>query len=309
MPSPQISNHAKHEEFSLPLFVVTVLTTLAVLFGALWQLAPRFWAEQFLAPLWHGAVVVAAVCLLNCFIEYFLHRYVLHSPAIPILRYFYQQHTLHHAITRVGRKRARDGRGILFIENKFPIVEAEQGEASFFPWYTLAVFALLFTPLLAVMQWLVPAFPWFVGGFVALALSLTLYELLHAINHWPFEKWEPLITHRFWGVMWQPIYAFHLRHHAVTDCNESISGFFGLPIADWVFGTCVVPTTVYADGEEWTAEKFRSPRPRWLIRRLDLWANRVVQRRRAIATPGHSAISVASHRNFTRKEAMRSDVR
>jgi hemolysin III len=84
--------------------------------------------------------------------------------------------------------------------------------------------------------------------------------------------------------LWLPAYAFHLRHHAVIDCNESISGFFGLPLGDWVFGTCVIPQTVYAEGEEWTPDKFRSPRPRWIIRRLDEWANRVVQRRRAMAS-------------------------
>ena len=162
----------------------------------------------------------------------------------------------------------RDGRGILFIENKFPITEPEQGEASFFPWYSLAVFALVLSPLLALLQWLFPSFPWFLAGFAALAVSLTLYEVLHAINHWPFEKWEPLIQHPRWGWYWRPAYAFHLRHHAVIDCNESISGFFGLPVADWAFGTCVIPQTVYAEGEEWTPDKFRSPRPRWIIRAI-----------------------------------------
>jgi hemolysin III len=128
---------------------------------------------------------------------------------------------------------------------------------------------------------------------MALAVSLTLYEVLHAINHWPFEKWEPLISHRVWGRLWRPAYAFHLRHHAVIDCNESISGFFGLPLADWVFRTSVIPRTVYADGEEWTAEKFSRPRPRWLIRQLDVWADGVVARRRSragCAAPGGEAM-------------------
>jgi hemolysin III len=277
------SSHHETEEFSLPLFAVTVLATLVGLFATLRLVAPGVWDAQFLAPLWKGIVVLLAISLVNAFIEYFFHRYVLHTPAVPLLRRLYRQHTRHHALTRIARKQSRDGRGILFIENKFPIVEPEQGEASFFPWYSLTVFALVLSPLLVLLQWVLPSFPWFLGGFAALALSLTLYEVLHAINHWPFEKWEPLIQHRRWGWFWRPAYAFHLRHHAVIDCNESISGFFGLPVADWVFGTIVMPETIYADGEEWTPKEFRSPAPRALIRALDRWANGVVQRRRAAA--------------------------
>jgi len=282
-PTPPSPEHA-HEEFSLPRFAATVLTTLVGLAAVLWCLTPRVWAMQFVAPAWKWGTAFLAISLVNCFVEYFFHRYVLHMPAVPFLRRLYKQHTLHHALTRIARKTSRDGRGILFIENKFPIVEPEQTEASFFPWYSMAVFALVLTPLLALLQWLVPSCPWFAAGFVALAVSLTLYEVLHAINHWPFEKWEPLIQHRHWGRFWQPVYAFHLRHHAVTDCNESISGFFGLPIADWVFGTCVLPQTIYAEGEEWTPDKFRSPHPLAIIRWLDTWADRVVQQRRARAS-------------------------
>lgn len=285
MASSLESPEVETEEFSLPLFMLTVLATLAGLFAALRLFAPGVWDAQFLAPLWKGVIAFLVISLGNAFIEYFFHRYVLHMPAIPLLRRLYKQHTLHHALTRIARKRGHDGRGILFIENKFPIIEPEQGEASFFPWYSLAVFAGLLSPLFALLEWLFPSFPWFLAGFAALAVSLTLYEVLHAINHWPFEKWAPLIEHPRWGWFWRPAYAFHLRHHAVTDCNESISGFFGLPVADWAFGTCVIPQTVYAEDEEWTPDKFRSPSPRAMIRALDAWAERIVQRRRA-ATAG-----------------------
>lgn len=271
---------SKHEAFSLPLFLGTVVVSLAALLGLLWWSAPAVWTAQWAAPAWKALVAFLVVSLVNAFMEYFFHRYVLHTPAIPFLRRLYKQHTLHHALTRITRRPARDGRGILSIENKFPIVEPEQGEASFFPWYSLVVFAGVLTPLLSVLHWLMPTYPWFLGGLAALAVSLILYEVLHAINHWPFQRWEPLITHPRWGRFWMPVYAFHLRHHAVTDCNESISGFFGLPVADWVFRTCIIPQTVYADGEEWTPAKFRPPQPRWLIRRLDTWAGEVVARRR-----------------------------
>jgi hemolysin III len=303
MASSSDSRPVETEQFSLPLFVVTLLVTLAGLLGALRLLAPGVWEAQFVASVGKGAMAFVAISLVNCFVEYFFHRYVLHLPAIPFLRRLYKQHTLHHALTRITRKPGREGRGILCIENQFPMVEPEQGEASFFPWYSLAVFAAVLTPLLALLQWLFPSLPWFLGGFAALASSLTLYEVLHAIDHWPFEKWEPLIEHPSWGWFWRPVYAFHLRHHAVIDCNESISGFFGLPLADWAFRTCVIPQTVYADGEEWTPDKFRSPRPRWLIRQLDGWAERIVERRRLRAASPETAVAAhPDRRPYTRGE-------
>ncbi len=298
MSSPR-SSEPVHEHFSLPLFAATVLATLAVLLLALRWIAPGVWTLQWIAPLSHAIVAFAAISLVNAFMEYFFHRYVLHTPAVPFLRRLYKQHTLHHALTRIVRRPGREGTGILSIENVFPIVEPEQGEASFFPWYSLAAFALLLTPLLALLQWLLPAFPWFVGGYAALACSLTLYEVLHAINHWPFEKWAPLVQHPRWSWFWQPVYGFHLRHHAVTDCNESISGFCGLPVADWCLGTCVIPRTVYADGEEWTAEKFSSPRPRALVRVLDRWAASAVRRRREIP---RAPLATKPDRRYTRAE-------
>ena len=274
------SSEGGHEEFSLPLFAVTVLGTLAVLAGALWLAAPTVWAAQWSAPLWKGVVAFVLVSLANCFLEYFFHRYLLHTSALPLLRRLYRQHTRHHALTHVVRRPARDGRAILCVENKFPIVEPEQGEASFFPWYSLAAFALLVTPFLVVLHLLWPGFPWFVAGFAALAVSLSLYEVLHAINHWAIEKWSPLLTHRVWGGFWRPVYGFHLRHHAVTDCNESVSGFFGLPLADWVFRTCIIPRTVYAHGEPSDPSMFCHPRPVALIAWLDARAKRAMAKRR-----------------------------
>jgi hemolysin III len=301
------------ETFSIPLFALTVVTTLLFLFAGLRFIAPEVWTAQLQTTATGAVLAFLAISLVNCFVEYFFHRYVLHTTALRFLRRLYRQHTLHHALTRITRKPGRDGRGIWFVENRFPITEPEQGEASFFPWYSLGIFALVLTPLLALLQWLVPGWPWFLAGFTALASSLTLYEVLHAINHWPFERWEPLLRHPRWGRFWRTAYGFHLRHHAVINCNESISGFFGLPVADWVFGTCVVPQSIYADGEQAEPENFSSPRPRWLIRQLDAWAKTMLERRRRrvsaavqapeIAQPAVAlATATASVRRYTRGE-------
>ena len=104
-----------------------------------------------------------------------------------------------------------------------------------------------------------------------------------------------------WGRFWRPVYSFHLRHHAVIDCNESVSGFFGLPVADWVFGTCKIPRTIYADGEEWKPENFVAPRPRRFIEWLDAHANRVVESRRAREREGRIPAELPS-RIYSRGE-------
>jgi hemolysin III len=293
-PSHDSSSDPVHEEFSLPLFAVTVLGTLVALWGALWFLAPGVWDAQWLSTPTKAVAAFLVVSLGNCFFEYFFHRYLLHTPALPFVRRLYKQHTLHHALTHIVRRPAKDGRAILCIENKFPIVEPEQGEASFFPWYSLGVFCLLATPFLIGLHLLAPGFPWFLSGYAALACSITLYEVLHAINHWSLEKWSPLLTHPTWGGFWRPVYGFHLRHHAVTDCNESISGFFGLPVADWVFRTCIIPRTVYAHGEPSDPEMFRRPRPLAPIAWLDAWAKHAVQTRRAGAGGAEAAYEVGS---------------
>lgn len=301
MTSPDSRSAPKHEEFSLPLFAFTILLTFAGLCGLLWLVAPATWQAQLTAPWWTYAAGFAAVSLINCYFEFFFHRYVLHLPAVPGFGRLYRQHTLHHALTRIGRKANRDGRSVVYVENKFPIVEPDQTEGSFFPWYSLAIFALVLSPMFVLLQWACPAVPWFLAGFAALASSMTLYELLHAINHWPFAQWEALIEHPVWGRFWRPVYSFHLRHHAVIDCNESVSGFFGLPLADWTFGTCLIPRTVYADGEEWRPENFIPPTPIGPIRWLDTQVHRWVHSRRE-ARRDDAAPAAAPGRTYTRGE-------
>ena len=284
------------ERFSLPLFLFTLTASLAALVGLLKLAAPdAVWAAQISTNAWRFAAVFLLVHLFNAFIEFVFHRYVLHKPVVPLLSRFYKQHTLHHSLTRIGKRYTSAGREVPFVENIYPVTTPEQGEASFFPWYTLAVFAAIVTPLLAVMQWLLPAFPWFFAGFGALAFSLALYEIFHAIEHWSFERWAPLIEHQHFGFFWRKVYSFHLRHHAVIDCNEAISGFFTLPVFDWVFGTFILPKSLYVDGTEWTAAEFTSPRPCALIRWCDAESDALVKNRRALASGTAAAPVIAPY--------------
>jgi hemolysin III len=278
------TNPHKEEEFSLSLFLFVVAISLGGVMGLVWLLAPQsVWMAQVGGSIWKLVAVFLGVSMFNAFMEFFFHRYVLHKPVIKPLSYFYRQHTHHHSLTRITRRRTPGGLDVNFVENYYPIVKEEQKEASFFPWYTFIVFALALTPLFVLLQWLAPSFPWFLGGYLALASSLVIYEVFHAIEHWSFEKWGPLIDSPRTGRFWRHIYSFHLRHHAVIDCNESISGFFTLPVADWVFGTCIMPGVLYHHGQTSADHEFLSPRPVAPIRWLDSLADSIVKRRRSRA--------------------------
>jgi len=285
------SHENTHEEkFSPWIFIATILITLAGLFGVLALVTPGVWKAQLAASWGALAVTFLVVHAAAGVFEFFFHRYILHAPLIPFLSYFYKQHTRHHALTRIGYHKTKRGTeeipGLVenVVHNTFPIEEEKQHEASYFPWYSLLVFALILTPFLALIQWLLPNAPIFLGGYLAVAWSLSLYELIHAVEHWPQETWDRLVEHPQYGRIWRKAYAFHLRHHADIRCNEAISGVFGLPLVDFVLGTYIDPETLYTHGKPVDPKEFVSPRPRFaFIRWLDRQADAAVQSRRAAA--------------------------
>ena len=270
-------------KFSVTLFAITIALSFAGLCGLLALVAPGVWRAQLAAPWWVLAtVILIGHCAAGAF-EFFFHRYILHAPLLPFLSHFYKQHTLHHALTRVGFQKAKKGRPALpcLVENHYPIEHEKQFEASYFPWYTLAVFAVLGSFVFAPIQWLLPQYPVFLGGWIGMTLSICLYEIIHAIEHWPQTTWDRLVAQPTMGRFWRKAYAFHLRHHADIRCNEAISGIFTLPVPDWIFGTYVDPETLYTHGRSAEAKEFVSPRPRFaIIRWLDRQAEQAIKRRR-----------------------------
>ncbi|MBX3748823.1 MAG: hypothetical protein KF897_01890 [Opitutaceae bacterium] len=270
-------------KFSLWRFLLVNVISLAGLCLVLALLAPAVWQAQLAAGWVAIAGVILAVHLAAAFVEFFFHRYVLHAPLVPFLAYFYRQHTLHHALTRVGYQKGRHtGESMpCLVENRYPIVEEKQFEASYFPWYSLIVFTAISCLVLVPLQFLLPTVPVMLGGVCAVFLSLVLYETIHAVEHWPQATWDRLVAHPWQGRFWRKAYAFHLRHHADIRCNEAISGFFALPVPDWLFGTYVDPNTLYRHGEVAPPAEFVSPRPRFaFVRWLDQRAAESVQARR-----------------------------
>ncbi len=249
------------EHFFLSNFLAVNVGTLAIIFVGLNILFPTMWATQIATPLWIIFITFVGVHFVNAFVEYFFHRYVLHAQVIPFFKHFYDAHNLHHALTNIKQ--------VVVTSNKFPIVEEPQHESSFFPWWSLLAFSAFLTPFFALIWYFIPNAPIFIAGYIALFWSMLLYELFHSAWHWPLASWTPLFANKRTGFFWHIIYTFHLRHHANVRCNESVSGFFGLPIPDLLFGTYLPSATRFPDQTLVPGAEYRSPRPYFFIRMLD----------------------------------------
>lgn len=257
----------RFENKSLGEFLLLQCIQLAVFCVVTYTLFGDTWNAQ----LAFGPILIAVAFLLMhlvaSFFEFFFHRYVLHLKVIPFLKQFAEKHGRHHGLTPV---RKVSGGNLLRVENTFPILKEEQRPHSVFPWYALMVFALVFTPPIFFLQWLLPALPMLFGGYLTVFVSYVGYEVLHGYEHRSYEKWwKPRIERKYFGAWWKKFYSFHLTHHANTRCNEAIAGFLGMPLPDWILGTYKKPSQLLLDGTMVVEEDFTAPRPSWPIRLLD----------------------------------------
>ena len=179
----------------------------------------------------------------------------------------------HHGLTSIRLQPVTAGSD-RYVLNRYPITEEAQNVDAAFPVYAIVAFWALFTPLLIVVQLLLPRAPILMAGYAAITWSMCLYEILHAIEHWPYEWWKRATEHPRLGGVWRRIYGFHHMHHANISCNEAISGFFSLPIADWMFGTYHQPKALLLEGRVATATDFAVPPPPGWVRWLDAWARK-----------------------------------
>lgn len=259
--------------FSIARFTLLVFVQLALLFFAIQFAFPGLWRRQIEAGALSIVLVFLAFHLFLSFFEWFFHRYVLHVITTSWLGKFAREHRQHHSLTAIRLRPTAEGSHRVIL-NEYPITQEEQYESSAFPFYALAAFWAFFTPLLVGLQLAWPKLPILLGGYAAIACSMLLYEILHAIDHWPYEWWQKAIEHRRWGAFWRLLYGFHLMHHANIGCNEAISGFFSLPVPDWCFGTYHQPKQLLLEGRKATAEEFTIRPPSRLVRRLDRWARK-----------------------------------
>lgn len=263
---------ATPKRFSVPRFLLfTALQFSAVLIAGR-ALFPDIWAAQLRAGPWAFLAVFLAMLGHNSFWEWGFHRYVLHTVVIPWLRKLATAHRLHHALTPIRLVPGEAGPGRIVL-NRYPILEETQFESSAFPWYALIAFWIVFTPGLMVMQILLPRAPILLGGYAAVTWSLASYEVIHAVEHLPYEWWQRATEHPRDGRFWKQVYGFHHFHHANIRANEAIGGFLlGLPLADWVLGTYHQPQELLLDGRMATAKEFVVHPPRQIVAVMDRWA-------------------------------------
>jgi hemolysin III len=218
-----------------------------------------------------GTLLVCSVVL--CFGEYFFHRYLLHLETVRFLRALCSSHLTHHKLTAI--RFDASGR----VRSDYPITDHAHDDQSTFPSWALVPFFASFTPFFAVIAFSFPWVPILISGYAAVAIAHFLYEVLHAIHHQPYESfWLPRLSRRWSGRAWRWFYGFHLAHHANYRCNLNVAGFYGIPLADLVFGTYKRPSPLLVDGTTATSAAARalSPRPRWPIS----WLDRVAFKRR-----------------------------
>lgn len=256
------------------LFALFVALQLTALLGVIRHVFPSTW-DQHLAAGPIGIVVTCLACsLMLCFGEYFFHRYILHIETVRFLRSLGTSHLTHHKLTFI-RFDARTGT----VRSAYPITDAEHDDQSTFPPWALLPFFAFFTPFFAPMAFSFPHVPILIGGYAAIALAHVLYETIHAVHHEPYDSfWKPRLDGRRCGRAWRWLYGFHQAHHANYKCNLNVAGFFGIPLADLVFGTYKRPEPLLIDGAQATTAAARqlTPQPRWPIS----WLDRVVFKRR-----------------------------
>lgn len=262
-----------HEKFSIFWFSVQIIAQIAGLVAVFKFGLPQVWNQQLAAGPMAFVACFLGMHLFMCFFEWAFHRYVLHGLVSPVLLTFVRAHRNHHGLTPIKLQAVSEGSD-RYVLNRYPIMGADQYEDSAFPWFATMGFWAFFTPLLVGVQLLLPTMPVLLGGYAAITFSMALYEILHAIEHLPYEWWKGATEHPTFGRMWTALYGFHHFHHANVGANEAISGFFGLPVADWMFGTYHQPKELLLEGRVATAKDFAvKPPPAW-VRSLDEWARK-----------------------------------
>lgn len=264
--------HRSKNRAAVLFFAAFIALHLVVLFA---------FVRYFFRPTWDqhvasGVVAIVATCLVVnvvlCFGEYFFHRYLLHIETVRFLGSLCTSHRAHHKLTYI---RFDDGQRR--VKSEYPILDVEHDHQATFPPWALIPFFAAFTPFFIPMAFSFPGLPILISGYTAIAIAHFLYETIHVAHHKPYEWWEPKLRGSFSG-FWTWLYGFHQAHHANYKCNLNVAGFYGIPLADIVFGTYRKPQALLIDGAAASKELARSltPEPRWPIS----WLDRVVFKRR-----------------------------
>lgn len=256
-------------------FAIFIALQLLAVWAFVWYFFRPTWDQHVAAGM--GAIVVTfLVCsAVTCIGEYLFHRYLLHIETVRFLSTLCTSHRAHHKLTSILFDEAHHT-----VRSTYAITSVKQDDQATFPPWALVPFFAFFTPFFAPIAFSFPQVPILISGYAAIAVAHFLYETIHVAHHQPHETWwKPRIESRLFGGVWRRLYGFHQAHHANYRCNQNITGFLGLPLADLLFGTYRQPDTLLIEGAAATKEAARrlTPEPRWPISALD---RAVLKRRR-----------------------------
>jgi hypothetical protein len=161
--------------------------------------------------LWNGLAFLVAL-VVNSFIEWAAHRFILHSPKI--VRFAYELHDRQHHVIMDGG------------ENYHAKDEFARKHVAFVP-RDYALFLLFTTPLWIAAE-LACRRPMIAGGILATLVGLQAFNSLHWRFHVPSDS--RFQRSRFFRYL----KGHHKLHHADTKSNFNV---YFLPLADWVLGT------------------------------------------------------------------------
>lgn len=270
------------------LFAAFIVGHLVVLFAVLTVLFPWTMQQQWSAGPWAIILTCLGCNLVFCFGEYLFHRYLLHMEAVRFLGRLCTSHLAHHKLTSVGFDDSKQT-----VRSAYAIVEEEDDHAATFPPWALLVFFAFWTPFFGAIAFSFPRFPILISGYTALAIAHFLYETIHVAHHLPYDPWwKRRIERGLFAPLWRKMYGFHLAHHANYKCNMNLAGFFGMPVADLVFGTYKQPDPLLLDGAPATKALARdlTPSPRWPI---SLFDSASLKRRRRMAKEAEARRALA----------------
>lgn len=260
---------------SLSLFLVFVAFQLGLLFWGIKYLFPTIWAQQINAGPPRFLLVFAVVSVCLCFLEWFVHRDVLHTVVVSWLRGFYHSHGRHHGLTVIALKDKTPAGKVII--SRYDIVEEKQWEAVSFADYILVAFFVFCAAPLALLQSFFGDFPFLIGGYSAIAVYFALYEILHQFEHRPDEWWERRKRNPMLIVV-RPLIVFlrrfHQYHHLYPYYNMAIVGCLGFPLADTILGTYCLPGLKLAHGGVVDSGKLNPPKPNRFVSGLDNWAQK-----------------------------------